>query len=178
MEGLGHLPEATRQILAGAEKIQALAKRYVNKKGFLFLGRGLFYPIALEGALKLKEIAYVHAEGYPAGELKHGPIAMVEPEMLVFAIAPEGQGLMHQKSVSNIEEVKARKGTLCAIAAPSDKRLAEISDSLISITEAALPEVLPILAVLPLQLFAYHVALEKGTEVDQPRNLAKSVTVE
>ncbi|MGZ3705091.1 MAG: glutamine--fructose-6-phosphate transaminase (isomerizing) [Bdellovibrionota bacterium] len=115
VEGLGQLPEAARVVLAESEKPKALAKRYVKKKGFLFLGRGLFYPIALEGALKLKEIAYVHAEGYPAGELKHGPIAMVEPEMVVLAIAPEGEGLIHQKSVSNIEEVKARKGTLCSI---------------------------------------------------------------
>lgn len=178
VEGLGHLPEATRQVLAESEHVKKLAERYQHKKGYLFLGRGLFYPIALEGALKLKEIAYVHAEGYPAGELKHGPIAMVEPEMVVLAIAPEGEGLMHQKSVSNIEEVKARKGTLCSLCAPGDQRLTEISDTLMPIPRTKFPELLPILAVLPLQLFSYYMAVAKGTEVDQPRNLAKSVTVE
>ncbi len=178
VEGLGALPEASRQVLAENEKVKSLAARYKNKKGYLFLGRGLFYPIALEGALKLKEIAYVHAEGYPAGELKHGPIAMVEPEMVVLAIAPVGEGLMHQKSVSNIEEVKARKGTLCSLTAPGDKHLADISDSVMTIPRTKFVELLPILSVLPLQLFSYYVAVEKGTEVDQPRNLAKSVTVE
>jgi glucosamine--fructose-6-phosphate aminotransferase (isomerizing) len=178
VEGLGHLPEAAHQLLGDHEKVKALAKRYANKKGYLFLGRGLFYPMALEGALKLKEIAYVHAEGYPAGELKHGPIAMVEPEMVVIAIAPEGEGLLHQKSVSNIEEVKARKGTLLSICAPGDKRLHEISDSTLEIPRTKFADLLPILSVLPLQLFSYYVAVEKGTEVDQPRTLAKSVTVE
>jgi glucosamine--fructose-6-phosphate aminotransferase (isomerizing) len=178
VEGLGALPEAARQLLSESDRVKALALRYKSKKGFLFLGRGLFYPIALEGALKLKEIAYVHAEGYPAGELKHGPIAMVEPEMLVLAIAPEGEGLLHQKSVSNIEEVKARKGTLCSLCSAGDKQLAAISDSTLNIPRTKFPELLPILSVLPLQLFSYYMAVEKGTEVDQPRNLAKSVTVE
>ncbi len=178
VEGLGELPEAMHAMLAGAEMVHGLAKRHVNKKGYLFLGRGLFYPIALEGALKLKEIAYVHAEGYPAGELKHGPIAMVEPEMLILAIAPEGEGLMHSKSVSNIEEVKARKGTLVSICAQGDKRLTEISEAIVPVVRTKFPELLPILSVVPLQLFSYYVAVEKGTEVDQPRNLAKSVTVE
>jgi glucosamine--fructose-6-phosphate aminotransferase (isomerizing) len=178
VEALGHLPEAARQQLAEPAKIEALAKKFASKKGFLFLGRGLNYPIALEGALKLKEIAYVHAEGYPAGELKHGPIAMVEPEMLVLAIAPEGTGLMHDKSVSNIEEVKARKGTLLSLCAPGDKSLEKISSATIPIVRTAFPDLLPILSVLSLQLFSYYVAIEKGTDVDQPRNLAKSVTVE
>jgi len=178
VEAIGHLPEAARLQLAHPEKIEALAKKFAGKKGFLFLGRGLNYPIALEGALKLKEIAYVHAEGYPAGELKHGPIAMVEPEMLVLAIAPDGSGLMHDKSVSNIEEVRARKGTLLSLCSPDDKRLAEISAATIPIERSAFQDLLPILSVLSLQLFSYYVAIEKGTDVDQPRNLAKSVTVE
>ncbi len=178
VEAIGHLPEAARQQLSQPEKIEALAKKYAGKKGFLFLGRGLNYPIALEGALKLKEIAYVHAEGYPAGELKHGPIAMVEPDMLVLAIAPEGSGLMHDKSVSNIEEVRARKGTLLSLCSPDDQRLEEISQATIHIVRTAFSDLLPILSVLSLQLFSYYVAIEKGTDVDQPRNLAKSVTVE
>jgi len=178
VEGLGKLPEAAHQQLAHSEAIPALAKRYSGKKGFLFLGRGLSYPIALEGALKLKEIAYVHAEGYPAGELKHGPIAMVEPEMLVLAIVPEGEGLVHSKAVSNIEEVRARKGTLLSLSAESDARMREISEAVLPVARSEVSELLPVLAVLSLQLFSYYVAIEKGTDVDQPRNLAKSVTVE
>ncbi len=178
VEALGRLPKVAQAALAESPAMDALAKRYKDKKGFLFLGRGAEYPIALEGALKLKEIAYVHAEGYPSGELKHGPIAMVEPEMVVIAIAPEGQGLLHAKSVSNIEEVKARKGTLMGIGAVEDEQLKKISDSYVNVPGVGISELIPILAVLPLQLFAYYVAVAKGTEVDQPRNLAKSVTVE
>jgi glutamine---fructose-6-phosphate transaminase (isomerizing) len=178
VEALGHLPEVARHYLENAAEVESLAKRYAGKKGFLFLGRGLQYPIALEGALKLKEIAYVHAEGYPSGELKHGPIAMVEPEMLVLAIAPEGEGLIHAKSVSNIEEVKARKGTLLSLGAGRDTHLRKISDAFLEVPSSGFADLLPVLAVLPLQLFAYYVAVERGTEVDQPRNLAKSVTVE
>jgi glucosamine--fructose-6-phosphate aminotransferase (isomerizing) len=175
---LGSLPETARRLLEKSAEVEKLAKKYQNKKGFLFLGRGPFFPIALEGALKLKEIAYVHAQGYPSGELKHGPIAMVEPEMLVLAIAPEGEGLQHSKSVSNIEEVKARKGTLLSLLGAGDAQLRKVSDDAIEIPSAGVTELLAILAVLPLQLFAYYVAVAKGTEVDQPRNLAKSVTVE
>jgi glucosamine--fructose-6-phosphate aminotransferase (isomerizing) len=179
VEGLSRLPEAARHYLDNeAPKVKRLAVKYSNKKGYLFLGRGSFFPIALEGALKLKEIAYVHAEGYSAGELKHGPIAMVEPEMLVIAIAPEGEGLVHSKSVSNFEEVKARKGALLSICAEKDTQLQKMSEEFLSIPNPGLMEVLPILALLPLQLFSYFIAVHKGTEVDQPRNLAKSVTVE
>ncbi|MGE3262688.1 MAG: glutamine--fructose-6-phosphate transaminase (isomerizing) [Bacteriovoracia bacterium] len=179
VEGLGKLPEIARHYLESeAAHVKRVAHKFANKKGFLFLGRGSFFPIALEGALKLKEIAYVHAEGYSAGELKHGPIAMVEPEMLVIAIAPEGHGLVHSKTVSNIEEVKARKGTLLSICAVEDTQLQKMSEEFLAIPDTGLPDVLPILALLPLQLFAYEVAVFKGTEVDQPRNLAKSVTVE
>jgi glucosamine--fructose-6-phosphate aminotransferase (isomerizing) len=179
VEGLGKLPEVARHYLESeAEKVKKIAHKYSGKKGFLFLGRGTYFPVALEGALKLKEIAYVHAEGYSAGELKHGPIAMVEPEMLVIAIAPEGQGLVHAKAVSNIEEVKARKGTLLSICAVGDGQLQRMSQDFLAIPNLGLADLLPILALLPLQLFAYEVAVHRGTEVDQPRNLAKSVTVE
>jgi glutamine---fructose-6-phosphate transaminase (isomerizing) len=178
VESLGHLPEIARHYLESYESMKAMAKKYSSKKGYLFLGRGLYFPVALEGALKLKEIAYVHAEGYSAGELKHGPIAMVEPEMLVLAIAPDGEGLLHSKSVSNIEEVKARKGTLLSLGAENDAHLRKISESYLPIPHPGFSDLLPILATLPLQLFSYYMAVEKGTEVDQPRNLAKSVTVE
>ncbi len=178
VESLGHLPEVTRHYLEKYESIQKIAIQYAKKKGFLFLGRGVYFPVALEGALKLKEIAYVHAEGYSAGELKHGPIAMVEPDMLVLAIAPEGDGLLHSKSVSNIEEVKARKGTLLSLGAENDQHLKKISETYLPIPVIGFADLLPILATLPLQLFSYYMAVEKGTEVDQPRNLAKSVTVE
>ena len=180
VEALGTLPEISRHFLERqAGSIKELAHRYAGKKGFLFLGRGPFFPIALEGALKLKEIAYVHAEGYPSGELKHGPIAMVEPEMLVIAIAPEGQGLQHSKAVSNIEEVKARKGTLLALCAENDEQLRRAADQSVFVPDVGgVTDLFAILAVLPLQLFAYEMAVHLGTEVDQPRNLAKSVTVE
>ena len=178
VESLGRLPEAAHQYLAQAEVVENIAKKYAFKKGFLFLGRGPYFPIALEGALKLKEIAYVHAEGYSSGELKHGPIAMVEPDMVVLGIAPEGEGLVHSKSVSNIEEVKARKGTIFAIGSPNDSELKRIAESYVEIPSAGFGDLLPIIAVMPLQLFSYYVAVARGTEVDQPRNLAKSVTVE
>jgi len=178
VETISHLPQIAKDCLDQAIAIEKIAKKYAGKKGFLFLGRGLEYPIALEGALKLKEIAYVHAEGYSAGELKHGPIAMVEPEMLILAIAPEGEGLVHSKSVSNIEEVKARKGTLLGIGSENDTHFKSICADYFAVPFVKVPELLPIIAVMPLQLLAYYIAIERGTEVDQPRNLAKSVTVE
>ena len=178
VKALGQLPTVTNSYLAGHAEIKKLADVLAAKKGFLFLGRGVFFPIALEGALKLKEIAYVHAEGYPSGELKHGPIAMVEPDMVVIAIAPEGDGLLHSKSVSNFEEVKARKGTLLAIGSEKDGELKKIAGHFVAVPDLGFKDLLAILAVVPLQLFAYYVATNRGTEVDQPRNLAKSVTVE
>ncbi len=178
VSALLHLPQAMEETLKLAEEIKELAGKYGKKKGYLYLGRGVEHPIALEGALKLKEIAYVHAEGYPSGELKHGPIALVEPEMLVLAIAPEGAGTLHAKSVSNIEEVRARKGTLLGIGAPNDTNFRRMCDAYIPLPQTEFPELLPIVSVIPLQLFAYHIALGRGTDVDQPRNLAKSVTVE
>ena len=178
VEELGSLPRIAKKYLEELTELPALVKKNTEKKGFLFLGRGLYFPIALEGALKLKEVAYVHAEGYAAGELKHGPIAMVEPDMLVIAVAPEGEGLSHVKSVSNFEEVRARKGQLLSIGAASDKHLKQISEFYIPVPSLKNSVLYPILAILPLQLLAYYMALEKGTDVDQPRNLAKSVTVE
>lgn len=178
VEALLHLPHVMQKTLDHAPELEALAKKYKDKKGFLYLGRGLQHPIALEGALKLKEIAYVHAEGYPSGELKHGPIAMVEPDILVLAIAPEGKGMVHQKSVSNIEEVKARRGTLLGLGAKSDSHFREICHDFVEVTHTDVEELLAIVSVVPLQLFSYYVAVARGTEVDQPRNLAKSVTVE
>lgn len=172
------LPSVIEEVLTLNEKVRTLSEKYFSKKGFLYLGRGVEHPIALEGALKLKEIAYVHAEGYPSGELKHGPIAMVEPSMLVIAIAPEGSGTVHAKSVSNIEEVKARKGTLLGIGSSEDKNFEKMCDSYLALPNSELMDLTPILSVIPLQLFAYHLAIQHGTDVDQPRNLAKSVTVE
>lgn len=178
VRALGELPEIARKTLATSEEVKSVVHKLKDKKGFLFLGRGSFFPIALEGALKLKEIAYVHAEGYPSGELKHGPIAMVEPEMVVLAISPEKDGLLHSKSLSNFEEVRARKGTLLGLGTQDDESFRKICGHYLTVPSAAWPEIMAILAVIPLQLFSYYMALEKGTEVDQPRNLAKSVTVE
>jgi len=178
VKSLSELPEIARKTLDDAKNVKAVVHALKDKKGYLFLGRGSFFPIALEGALKLKEIAYVHAEGYPSGELKHGPIAMVEPDMVVLAISPEKDGLLHSKSLSNFEEVRARKGTLLGLGTVEDDSFRKICGHYLTVPSASWPEVMAILAVIPLQLFSYYMALEKGTEVDQPRNLAKSVTVE
>jgi glucosamine--fructose-6-phosphate aminotransferase (isomerizing) len=141
----------------------------------LFLGRGYNYPVALEGALKLKEISYIHAEGYPAGEMKHGPIALIDSEMPVVVIAVQDR--VYEKVLSNLQEVKARRGQVIAIATEGDARVAALADEVLYVP--AVPEPLyPLLTVLPLQLLAYHTAVLRGCDVDQPRNLAKSVTVE
>jgi len=142
---------------------------------FLYLARGINYPIALEGALKLKEISYIHAEGYPAGEMKHGPIALIDETMPVVAICPRDG--VRDKMLSNIEQVKARGGRVIAVATEGDIEVAEKADDVIWIPETS-PQLTPILAVIPLQLLAYHIAVLRGCDVDQPRNLAKSVTVE
>jgi glucosamine--fructose-6-phosphate aminotransferase (isomerizing) len=141
----------------------------------LYLGRGLQYPIALEGALKLKEISYIHAEGYAAGEMKHGPIALVDEELPVVALMPRDSGF--EKILSNIQEVRAREGRIIALAMEGDDRVKPVSDTILSLPDFS-EELLPLLTAVPLQLLAYHVAVHKGTDVDQPRNLAKSVTVE
>ncbi len=152
-----------------------IAKIFSNVSNALYLGRGINFPVALEGSLKLKEISYIHAEGYPAAEMKHGPIALIDEEMPVVVIATrKGQ---YEKVVSNIMEVKARKGKIIAIVSEGDEQVRELADYLIEIPEC--DELLvPFLATIPLQLLSYHIALLRGCNVDQPRNLAKSVTVE
>ncbi len=169
------LPAKIEKLLTSNDYIQGIADIYKDAQNALFLGRGSSFPIALEGALKLKEISYIHAEGYPAAEMKHGPIALIDENMPVFVIATKGQN--YEKVVSNIQEVKARKGKLIAIVTKGDKTVREIADHFIEIP--ATDEILvPILATVPFQLISYHVAVMRNCNVDQPRNLAKSVTVE
>ena len=170
------LPEKLNQALALDERIKLLAEKFVDKQHALFLGRGSHYPIAMEGALKLKEISYIHAEAYPAGELKHGPLALVDKDMPVIAVAPNNHLL--QKLISNIEEVRARGGEMLVIAdAQAGASLKPRHGEIIELDTGG-PLVAPVVLTLPLQLLAYHVAVLRGTDVDQPRNLAKSVTVE
>ena len=173
---LTRLPERVRQVLtATAPEVERLAERLMRATNVLYLGRGYNFPVALEGALKLKEISYIHAEGYPAAEMKHGPIALIDDLMPVVFIAP--RDAVYQKVVSNVEEVKARGGKVIAIVTQGDTALARLADHRVEIPET--PDLLtPVLSVLPLQLLAYHIAVRRGCNVDQPRNLAKSVTVE
>ncbi len=175
IQKLVELPRLMEQALQLEPAIREIAEQYADARDFLFLGRGINYPIALEGALKLKEISYIHAEGYPAGEMKHGPIALIDEEMPVLTLVPNDS--VYEKILSNIEEVKARKGKVIAIATKGDIGIEKRADHTIFIPEV--DSILsPFVMVIPLQLFAYHVAVFKGTDVDQPRNLAKSVTVE
>lgn len=172
---LEQVPEKVREALKLESTIKELAIKYHEAKNFLYLGRGLSFPIALEGALKLKEISYIHAEGYPAAEMKHGPIALIDENMPVVFIATNKSA--HEKIVSNIQEVKARKGKVIAIVLPNDKIIRDLADDVIEIPET--DELLsPLVSIVPLQLLSYHIALLRGCNVDQPRNLAKSVTVE
>jgi glucosamine--fructose-6-phosphate aminotransferase (isomerizing) len=169
------LPGQIRRALALDEQIRGLAERYHDRADVLFIGRHTGYPVALEGALKLKEISYVHAEGYPAGELKHGPIALIEPGVPVVAVATECH--VYQKMLSNIQEVRARGAAVLAVATEGDERIGDLAEDVLFVPRT--PELLaPVVVVVPLQLFAYHVAKLRGADVDQPRNLAKSVTVE
>jgi len=172
---LARIPEKISEILKQNDKIAEFAKTFTYAQNFIYLGRGYNFPVALEGALKLKEISYIHAEGYPAAEMKHGPIALISQEMPVVVIAPSAG--MYEKVVSNIQEIKARKGKIISIVTEGDVVVSNLSDYSISIpdTEECL---VPLLAAIPLQLLAYHIAVVKGCDVDQPRNLAKSVTVE
>lgn len=172
---LARIPDKMEYILNQNDTIAEFAKTFTYAQNFIYLGRGYNYPVALEGALKLKEISYIHAEGYPAAEMKHGPIALISQEMPVVAIAPSAG--MYEKVVSNIQEIKARKGRIISIVTEGDETVRKLSDYTICIpdTEECL---VPLLAVVPLQLLAYHIAVVKGCDVDQPRNLAKSVTVE
>ncbi|MFO0683518.1 MAG: glutamine--fructose-6-phosphate transaminase (isomerizing) [Sandaracinus sp.] len=176
VEGMAKLPEQMRDVLTGTRQLVSnVAKRYQHARDVLFLGRGLSFPIALEGALKLKEISYVHAEGYAAGEMKHGPIALIDAEVPVFVIAPKDR--WYDRTASNLQEAKAREGKVIAIATEGDEAIHGMTGDVIEIP--ATSEVLtPFLTVLPQQLYAYYVADAKGTDVDQPRNLAKTVTVE
>ncbi|HET8667226.1 MAG TPA: glutamine--fructose-6-phosphate transaminase (isomerizing) [Terriglobales bacterium] len=179
---LTRLPGKLESLLAREEECEDLAREYTRAHDFLFLGRGIHYPIALEGALKLKEISYIHAEGYPAGEMKHGPNALIDENLPVVIIATCDKNdpcsvLRYEKTISNLKEVKARSGKVIALATEGDEEIAESADHAIYIPEA--PEMLaPILEIVPLQLLAYHIAVRRGCDVDQPRNLAKSVTVE
>ena len=170
------IPHKIEDMLARQEKhIEALAHKYAKSQDFLFLGRGVHYPIALEGALKLKEISYIHAEGYPAGEMKHGPIALIDENLPVVAIATHTP--VYDKVVSNLQEVKARDGKLIVICDEGDEAIRKLADDVIEIPWTVEP-LQPILSVVPTQLLAYYIALRRGCDVDQPRNLAKSVTVE
>ncbi|GJQ61423.1 MAG: glutamine--fructose-6-phosphate aminotransferase [isomerizing] [Melioribacteraceae bacterium] len=169
------IPGKVEQILKLNDHIEAIAEKFVNANNFLYLGRGYNFPVALEGALKLKEISYIHAEGYPAAEMKHGPIALIDENMPVVFLAP--QDSVYDKVISNIEEVKARKGKIIAVASENDDKIDSLVDYTIKIPET-IRMLMPILNVIPLQLLAYHIAVKKGLDVDQPRNLAKSVTVE
>lgn len=193
LDALWHVPAQMREVLAGADHVKSIAKKHVRARDMLFLGRGTQFPIALEGALKMKEISYIHAEGYAAGEMKHGPIALIDEDMPVVVCCPKDNH--YEKVVSNMQEVKAREGQLIAVCTQGDEDVArlclpdgggptsrrpggmsEIPDAIM--IPHAEPEVLPLLTVLPLQLLSYYMADLKGTDVDQPRNLAKTVTVE
>jgi glutamine---fructose-6-phosphate transaminase (isomerizing) len=172
---LAAIPDLMARVLEQSDRIRALAERYLETQNALFCGRGVSYPLALEGALKLKEISYVHAEGCAGGELKHGPIALIDPEMLVVALAPSDSNQV--KIASNVEEIRARGGRILAVTTEGDDTLRERVDDVLPVP-ATLEPLQPLLLALPLQLFAYHAAALRGCDVDQPRNLAKSVTVE
>jgi glucosamine--fructose-6-phosphate aminotransferase (isomerizing) len=172
---LVRIPHLMEEMLQSSKQVLEIARKYLNARDFLYLGRGVNYPIALEGALKLKEISYIHAEGYPAGEMKHGPIALIDRDMPVVVLATRND--VYEKVLSNIEQVKAREGKVIALVSQSDREIIHKVDDALFIPETH-SFLTPILLTLPLQLLAYHMADLKGTDVDQPRNLAKSVTVE
>ncbi len=175
VDAMERIPDQIASILSSHEKIAEIAKKYAHHSNFLYLGRGYHYPVALEGALKLKEISYIHAEGYPAAEMKHGPIALIDENMPVVFAAP--QDAFYEKILSNMQEVKARGGRIIALTSEGDGQVDKTADDVIEVPRT-LPHLTPILSVIPLQLLAYYVAVERQCNVDQPRNLAKSVTVE
>jgi glutamine---fructose-6-phosphate transaminase (isomerizing) len=175
LKALSHIPAAINQLLESTKVVEGIARDILDARSALYLGRHVNYPIALEGALKLKEIAYIHAEGYPAGEMKHGPIALIEEKMPVVALAVNSH--IQEKMLSNIEEVKARGGKVIAVATHGNESVAQKADHVLYIP-AVNDYLTPILTVIPLQLLAYYTAVLRGADVDQPRNLAKSVTVE
>lgn len=174
-EGLWNVPSKIQEVLGLNNKIADLSRTFTYAHNFLYLGRGYSYPVALEGALKLKEISYIHAEGYPAAEMKHGPIALIDSDMPVVVIATHNA--MYEKVLSNIQEIKARKGKVIALVTKGDETISKIADEVIELPDT-LECLEPLIATIPLQLLAYHIAVCKGKDVDQPRNLAKSVTVE
>jgi glucosamine--fructose-6-phosphate aminotransferase (isomerizing) len=175
LEPLARLPNLMGELTARAPEYERLAQQFYRYNNFLYLARGLQFPIALEGALKLKEVSYIHAEGYPAGEMKHGPIALIDRDMPVVAIGVR-DGLQ-DKMMNNIEQVKARGGTVIVVANEGDEEIWHKADQVIALPEYS-PLLMPILTAVPLQFFAYHIAVRRGCDVDQPRNLAKTVTVE
>ena len=172
---LNTIPEKLERTLLSNDKVKKIAEIFSKTSNALYLGRGINFPVALEGALKLKEISYIHAEGYPAAEMKHGPIALIDAEMPVLVVATRKGH--YEKVVSNIQEVKARKGVIIAVVSEGDEDVYSMADHCIEIPETD-EMLVPLLASIPLQLLAYHMALLRGCNVDQPRNLAKSVTVE
>jgi glucosamine--fructose-6-phosphate aminotransferase (isomerizing) len=179
IDALLKLPAMLEAVLKASGAVAEIAARFYNRSDFLYLGRGMNYPIALEGALKLKEISYIHAEGYPAGEMKHGPIALIDERMPVVAIAPADH--VYEKMLGNIQEAKARLGSVIAITTEGDDTIPGLLDSNIDAivaVPAIAAELAPIAIAIPLQLLAYYIAIRRGCDVDQPRNLAKSVTVE
>jgi glucosamine--fructose-6-phosphate aminotransferase (isomerizing) len=169
------LPKKMEEILARSDKVKGIAEAFVKHNNFLYLGRGYNFPVALEGALKLKEISYIHAEGYPAAEMKHGPIALIDENMPVVFLCTRDSA--YEKVMSNMQEVRARRGSIIAIATEGDREVARLADHVIHVPQTT-PMLQPLLSVIPLQLLAYHMAVLRGCDVDQPRNLAKSVTVE
>ncbi|MFC2175738.1 glutamine--fructose-6-phosphate transaminase (isomerizing) [Bacteroidota bacterium] len=175
LAALEKIPAQVEEVLKSAKQVEFIASRYKDARNFLYLGRGYNFPVALEGALKLKEISYIHAEGYPAAEMKHGPIALIDEEMPVVVVATSKGS--YEKVISNIQEVKARKGKIIAVVTKGDKAAADLADHVIEIPETE-EELVPILASVPLQLLSYYIAVMRDCNVDQPRNLAKSVTVE
>jgi glucosamine--fructose-6-phosphate aminotransferase (isomerizing) len=175
MAELDAIPAKVEKVLKTEPLIMELAKKYKDARNFLYLGRGYAFPVALEGALKLKEISYIHAEGYPAAEMKHGPIALIDEEMPVVVIATKNAH--YEKVISTIQEVKARKGKIIAIVTEGDTKVKEMSDYVLEIPDTR-DCLEPLVSTVPLQLLSYYIAIERGCNVDQPRNLAKSVTVE
>ena len=175
LEELCKIPEKIKIILDKSSELEKLAEKYKNCENFLFLGRRYNYPVALEGALKLKEISYIHAEGYGAGEMKHGPIAMINKKFPTMAVVT--QNSISEKMFSNLEEIKARKGPIFAIATEGDKEILSLANDIFFVPKTIEP-LESLLTIIPLQLFAYYVGAKRGFDVDKPRNLAKSVTVE
>ena len=175
IEELSEIPQKMEKVLEQAPIIKDISRMFTYAHNFLYLGRGVNYPVAMEGALKLKEISYIHAEGYPAAEMKHGPIALVDQDMPIVFLAMHHQ--LYEKIISNMQEVKSRNGCILAVVNEGDQQVKEIANNVLEVSRI-LNALVPLLSVVPLQLLAYYVAVDKGLDVDMPRNLAKSVTVE